>query len=85
MGAQEFILQDNSGKVKCVFYPIDRPLSCLARGGWHKCVGRYNPATQTLNCVCVFRATEDEKKIAKVAIGASNAAMSKAVALLSES
>ncbi|KAI0226286.1 hypothetical protein LSAT2_023081, partial [Lamellibrachia satsuma] len=73
--AKEFMLKDDTGIIKCIFYQIDRDLNRMTRGQWYRCVGTLDTSTRKLRCVSVRPTSIEERKHSKLFVSASDVAM----------
>ncbi|KAK6190728.1 hypothetical protein SNE40_002528 [Patella caerulea] len=69
--AKEFILNDGSTSIQCLFYEIDRELQRLVRGQWHRCVGSLQTRSGKMKCVAIRPASTEERKTAKITAAVS--------------
>ncbi|XP_050410239.2 GATA zinc finger domain-containing protein 14 [Patella vulgata] len=68
---KEFILNDGSASIQCLFYEIDRELQRLVRGQWHRCVGSLQMRSGKMKCVAIRPASAEERKTAKITAAVS--------------
>ena len=58
--ACEFTVKDNSGRMDCVFYQIDRKMERIPRDSWIRCIGKMCQRSMLFQCISVRLADEAE-------------------------
>ncbi|XP_006815418.1 uncharacterized protein LOC102800873 [Saccoglossus kowalevskii] len=81
---KQFILRDTNNSVKCIFFEIDRSIPKIIRGQYYRCIGNLFEDSGCFHCVSIRIATQQELKLIKVNISASDKAMRDAVYSISE-
>ncbi|XP_005102186.1 spermatogenesis-associated protein 22 isoform X2 [Aplysia californica] len=81
---KEFMLSDDSSKIKCIFYEIDRELPKITRGQVHRVIGSVDCKQNKFKVVSVRPAEDGERQICHYATQGSHTEMEELARLSNE-